>query len=196
MPPSLTRDGPPLEQLLHRLAESPADILAEPRIGRSGQVHVAAVVGDLLAALGARPDAAALAPFADADAGARNALSVTLLLCWLLADPSLAAAPADAGGLLRLLDEGARELAATPARRFVHDPDRREELVRVTLAARGMRPAGETQAQAEDRLASLSSTERARVVAAARDAELRARAIRDALRRKAAQESADKWSRE
>jgi hypothetical protein len=34
------------------------------------------------------------------------------------------------------------------------------------------------------------------VVEAAREAERRARAIREALRRKAAEESADKWSRE
>ena len=157
MPPSLTRDGPPLEHLLHRLADAPPDVLAEPRVGRSGRVHVAAVVGDLLASSGARPDDAALAPFATSDPAARNALAVTLLLCWLLADRSLADAADDAGARLRLLDDGARALAATPARRFVSDAERREELVRVTLAALGMRPAGETPAQAEDRLMSLSS---------------------------------------
>ena len=196
MSPDLAREGPPLEQLLRRLAESPPDFLAEPRAGPSGRVHVGAVVGDLLASLGTRPDAAGLAPFAHAAPGARNALSVTLLLCWLLADPAFADAPPPAGELLRLLDGGARELAATPARRFVDDPDRREELVRVALAALGLRPAGESRAQAEDRLTSLSSVERARVVAAARDAERRARAIREALQRKAAEESADKWTRE
>ena len=196
MSPDLAREGPPLEQLLRRLAEAPADFLAEPRVGPSGRVYVDAVVGDLLATLGTRPDATGLAPFADPAPGSRNALSVTLLLCWLLADPSLADDPPRAGELLRLLGAGARELAATPARRFVDDPDRREELVRVALAALGMRPAGESRAQAEDRLTSLSSVERARVVAAARDAERRARAIREALQRKAAEESADKWTRE
>ena len=203
---ALTHEGPPLERLLQRIAESPADFLAEPRVGRSGRVHVDAVVGDLVAAFGTRPDVAALAPFASADPASRNALSVTLLLCWLLADVVFADPSADelprarvrpaAGDLLSLLDAGARALAAVPARRYVDDPDRREELARVALTALGMRPAGETQAQAEDRLASVSSTERARVMAAARDAERRARAIREALQRKAAEESADKFTRE
>lgn len=194
---SLAREGPPLERLLHRLADAPADVLAEPRIGRSGQVHVAAVVGDLLATFGARPSDAALVPFITSDVGARNALGVTLLLCWLLADATLVAGAApDASAMLRLLDAGARELAATPARRFVHDAERREEMARVALSALGLRPAGETPSQAEDRLASISSAERARVMAASREAERRAREIREALRRKAAEESADKWTRE
>lgn len=193
----MTREGPPLERLLHRLADAPADVLAEPRIGRSGQVHVGAVVGDLLASLGTRPPDRALSPFVTSESSARNALGVTLLLCWLLADRDFAASGAsDTDALLRLLDAGARELASTPARRFVQDAERREEMVRVALAALGMRPAGETPAQAEDRLMSLSSSERARVMAAARDAERRAREIREALRRKAAEESADKWTRE
>jgi regulator of extracellular matrix RemA (YlzA/DUF370 family) len=59
-----------------------------------------------------------------------------------------------------------------------------------------MRPAGETVAQAEDRLISLSSAEHARVLRASRDAEKRAQEIRAALARKAAEESADKYTRE
>jgi hypothetical protein len=68
--------------------------------------------------------------------------------------------------------------------------------VRVALARVGLRPAGETIAQAQDRLMTLSSAERQRVMRAARAAEERARAIREALARKAAQESADKYTRD
>ena len=82
------------------------------------------------------------------------------------------------------------------ARRFVSDPDRREELARVALARLGYRPAGETLAQAQDRLTTLNSAERARVMNASRAAEERARQIREALAKKAAEESADKWTRE
>lgn len=201
MPRELTREGPPLEQLLRRLADVPADFLAEPRVGTQGQVHVAAVVGDLVALLGARPSANALARFGGATTNTpsslpRGALAVTLLLCWLYADAGFAETWTALDQLPALLGDTARELGMIPARRFVDDPDRREELVRVALAAFGLRPAGESRAQAEDRLASVSSVERARVVAAARDAELRARAIREALQRKAAEESADKWTRE
>jgi len=78
----------------------------------------------------------------------------------------------------------------------VQDPDRREELARVLLAHLGYRPAGETEAQASDRLSRISGTERQRLLAASRAAEERARAIREALAKKAAEESADKWTRE
>jgi len=193
----LSREGPPLAALLHRVAETPKDFLAEPRIGTAGEIHVGAVVGDLLASFGVNAAAGDLDRFVGKGAADRNMLAVTLVSCWLLADPWFASASPVRADLLRVLGDNASELAATTsARRLVEDPDRREELVRVTLAALGYRPAGESEAQAEDRLTSLSSAERARVVAAARAAELRARQIREALRKKAAEESADKWTRE
>ena len=79
---------------------------------------------------------------------------------------------------------------------LIRDPERREELSRLALARLGYRPAGESDAQAQDRLVSLSSIERSRVLKASRAAEERARSIREALRKKAADESADKWTRE
>ena len=193
----LTREGPPLASLLHRVADTPREFLAEPRIGAAGQIHVAAVVGDLLATLGIEASANELERFAGKGPADRNRLAVILLLCWVLADPWFASAAATRAELLQLLGDDASELAgATPARKFIEDPDRREELVRVSLAAIGCRPAGESEAQAEDRLTSLSSGERKRVVEASRAAELRARKIREELRKKAAEESADKWTRE
>jgi hypothetical protein len=193
----LEREGPPLPALLHRLAEAPKDFLAEPRIRGAGVVHVDAVVADLLASLGAPAGASDLESFAGKGPADRNRLAVTLLVCWVLADPWFASVAPNKSELLQLLGNAASEMAgATSARKFVDDPDRREELVRVTLAALGFRPAGESRAQAEDRLTSLSSAERARVIEASRAAELRARQIREALRKKAAEESADKWTRE
>jgi len=85
---------------------------------------------------------------------------------------------------------------AAPAHRFTTDPERREELTRTMLARFGYLPAGETAAQAADRLAAISASERRRLLEASRAAEQRAREIREALARKAAQESADKWTRE
>lgn len=194
---SLTREGPPLAALLQRVAETPKDFLAEPRIRAAGDVYVDAVAGDLLTSLGVQIGPRDLERFAGKGPADRNLLAVVLLLCWVLADPWFASAAPTKTELLALLGDTASELAAaTTARKFVEDPDRREELVRVTLAAIGCRPAGESEAQAEDRLTSLSSAERARVVEAARAAEQRARTIREALRKKAATESADKWTRE
>jgi hypothetical protein len=189
-------EGPVLEALTRRLAETPEEFLAEPRLGDKGVVEVAAVVGDLCRLLGAGD--AALERFAGKDARRdRNRLAVALLLAWLLWDPWFRATPPPLEALLALLGEGAQELAAlTPAAKFVTDPERREELARFALARLDLRPAGETVAQAQDRLTTLSATERARVLEASRAAEQRARAIREALAKKAAEESADKWTRE
>lgn len=194
----MEREGPVLETLTRRLAETPEDFLAEPRIGAAGRVHTAAVVGDLLRALGGFAPAAALRRFHGADARAdRNRLSIAQVLCWLFADEWFARASPPPLTVLAVLDGESRELAGqSPAAKFVADPDRREELARLALARLGYRPAGETQAQAQDRLTTLSSAERARVMQAARAAEQRAREIREALMRKAADEAADKWGRE
>ena len=191
-------EGPLLETLTRRLAETPEDFLAEPRIGSSGRVHVAAVAGDLVRGLGANVEATDLAALEGEDPRRdRNRLSVTLLLCWLLADEWFRQNRLPSGALLGLIGEGSAQLGAQVAsRKFVTDPDRREELARFSLARLGYRPAGETIPQAQDRLTSLSSAERSRVLQASRAAEERARAIREALVRKAAEESADKFTRE
>jgi hypothetical protein len=77
----------------------------------------------------------------------------------------------------------------TPAEKFISDPDRREELARLCLKGLGLRPAGETEAQAQDRLGTLNTAERQRVIAAARAAEKRAQEIRDAMAREAARQA-------
>jgi hypothetical protein len=194
----VTREGPLLESLTRRLAETPDDFLAEPRIGRKGTVHVAAVVGDLCRLLGDPAAAAELASLGGNDAKRdRNRLAVTLLLAWLLADEWFRQVRPSRAGVLALLVDGASELAAfAAAASFVTDAERREELARYALARLDYRPAGETVAQAQDRLTTLSGAERARVLKASRAAAQRARGIRAALARKAAEESADKWTRE
>ena len=191
-------EGPVLETLTRRLAETPEDFLGEPRIGSSGRVHVAAVAGDLMRGLGLPMEAADLIRLEGRDPRSdRNRLAIILLLCWLLADEWFRNNKLPPAEFLALLGEGSAQLGTQVAsRRFVTDPDRREELARFSLARLGYRPAGESIPQAQDRLTSLSSAERARVMQASRAAEERARAIREALARKAAEESADKFTRE
>jgi len=194
----MQQEGPILESLTRRLTETPGEFLAEPRVGKNGTVEVPAVVGDLLRLLNASPDPAELARFTSNDARQdRNRLSISLLLSWLLADDLFRRAKLSTTAVLDLIDKEAGELSQqSTARKFITDPDRREELARLTLARLGYRPAGETLPQAQDRLTTLSSAERARVMKASRAAEERARQIREALAKKAAEESADKYSRE
>lgn len=194
----MDRIGPPLEDLLRRLMETPEDFLAPPRIGATGSVEVAAVVRDLLERLSAQAVALDLTPFTKLDGERdRPRLAVVLLLCWLVDDPWFKRHTLHWNALLELLDGTARELAQSgDPRKLTTDPERREELARITLARLGFRPEGESEAMAQDRLQSISSSERARLLAASRAAEERARKIREELARKAAQESADKWTRE
>src|SRR5262245_22448948 len=134
-------EGPLLETLTRRLAETPEDFLAEPRIGSAGRVHVAAVVGDLMRGLGASVDVAALSALEGKDAKLdRNRLSVTLLLCWLLADDWFRQNKLASQALLDLISQGSAQLSGqVQSRKFVTDPDRREELARFSLARLGFR---------------------------------------------------------
>ncbi len=194
----MNKEGPPLESLTRRIAETPAEFLLAPRIGSAGDVHVPAVVYDTLKGLGIPTPLGDLAVFAGRDPKTERArLSITLLACWTLADDGLRSASPNLADVMVLLRDDATELAAYgAAARIVQDPDRREELARLTLARLGLRPAGETIAQAQDRLTTLSSAERAQLLKASRQTDERARAIRAALVRKKAEESADKWTRE
>ena len=111
-------EGPILESLTRRLAETPEDFLAEPRIGETGQINVAAVAGDLLRLSGGSPAVDQLAVFAGTDARRdRNRLAIALLLCWLLADEWFQENKLDAPSVLRLLEAEAGELAAQVAAR-------------------------------------------------------------------------------
>ena len=193
--------GPHLATLTHRLADTPVEFLAEPRIAgvaNAQAVSVAALVNDILFMHGERAPAASLQGFQGAQVKAdRNRLALAMIACWLLADDWFLAQELAQHDLLQVLGEATRELAAaTPAHQFTQDPERREELARIVLARLGFRPAQESVAQATDRLSAISGTERRRLLEASRLAEQRAREIREALAKKAAEESADKWSRE
>lgn len=195
---TMEQEGPPLESILQRIAAVPPEFNAEPRIAGKGEVHVPAVVHDLFAMRGLPVDVAGLSGFAGRDAKVdRNRLSITLLLCWVLADRDLPVGLHNAAAVLGLLRDDAAQLAAhTNAAKLFEDAERREELARLTLSRLGLRPAGETPMQAQDRFTSISSIERARILLASQKAEQRTRALREALARKRAEESADKWTRE
>ena len=192
----LDRPGPPLESLIHRLAETPREFLDEPNIQGRGQLAVAALVHDLMVSLGQTPAPDFLGQFDGKDKNG-NRLSLCAVLVWLLADDWFVEHRDLTGDLSSLLTDTAQGLAeAASAERYTSDPDRREELARTTLAAFSCHPAGETPQQAIDRLTAVSGAERKRLLLASRAAEERAKAVREALVRKAAQESADKWTRE
>ena len=195
---AMTEEGPILDRLTHRLAECPPDFLAEPRTGSSGGVHTAALVYDLLFELGGSwPNPSFVWHFSGTTAPQRNWLRLVAVSCWLLADDWFVSQRRFAQQALPWLHNGLSGLAEiVSADQFVSDQDRREELARLCLAALGLRPAGESENSAEDRLKTLDSVERVRLIKATQEQQKRARQLREAMRRKEAAEAAARATRE
>jgi len=188
--------GPSLQLLLQRIAECPADFLEEPCIGSKGRLAVAALVNDCLRRHGYCISVVDLQALQSKSAN-RKQLQLAALCAWLLGENWFHSANIEANALFELFNHGLTELAKfSDVDKCVHDAERREEFARFILARLDYRPAGETLAQASDRLSALSSVERQRLLRESQVAEKRAREIREALARKAAEESADKWTRE
>jgi len=192
------REGPSLTTLLHRVSECPPIFLDEPRIGYEGRVHVGVIVADLIRLYaGDRGHDVDVTPWLSSDTTQRNRLRLIAVACWLLADDSIHGAVEVPTLLYDLLKDGLDGLAGiVEAGKFVANEERREELVRYCLYRLGLRPAGETDKQAEDRLATLNSVEQRSILRGTDQAQRRAEEIRKALKRKAAQEAAAKVSRE
>lgn len=188
-------EGPPLARLTRRLQATPAAFL--PGDG-DPQPDAPAVLADVLRQVRSemlwRPPQPWIGEIATSSGNAR---AVALVAAWLLADDAFAGQPDLAPDAERLLT---RDLAAfaeiVPAGDCVTDAGRREELARFVLWALKLRPRGETPDQALDRLTTLDSVARLKVVREAQVAEERARRIREALKRKAAAEAAAKVMRE
>ena len=181
--------GPPLEHLTQRLQACPDVFLSD-------DIEAGPIAGDLIRQLAGdalhRVNTQALVV-----GRSEQAIRVMLVTCWLLSDPAFARQPALADPATQLLKTDLNALAdVISAEDCISDAGRREELVRFTLAALGLRPEGETKAQAADRLATLDSAARLAVVREAQVAEERARRIREAIARKARAAAAAKAPRE
>jgi hypothetical protein len=192
-------EGPLLESLTHRLSECPPEFLLAPRTrSGGGEVEVAAIVLDHLRAMKAPLPASAARPFAhDGSTVATNRLRLIAVATWLLHDDWFLSRPRLAAPTWNLFAKELDELATVvKAEQVISDPDRREELVRVCLKHLGLRPRGETPAQAVDRLTVLDSAERLKVMRQTRDAEARARKIREQMAAEAARAAAARYSPE
>ena len=198
----MSTPGPALSPLLRRLLETPADFQRDPWLdggkGAQGVVRVDALVSDTLRWLGGGPVSASEAGKLREGAIPRQValLRLVMLACWVLHDPVFAGR-SDLVERARALLLGGLDPLASVVRPpdCVTDPDRREELARRVLAALELRPAGEAENAALDRLTALDSVARARVAREAAEAEKRARAVREAAA-KAAREAASYYGRE
>ena len=191
----MNAEGPQLESLLHRLSECPGEFL-EVATGKKGDgIDVIAVVCDHMRRMSPEPPELRTDVLDELRGGTLARLALVAVACWLLHDDWFLSRPELAASMWKLLasDELTRLSALIRPEKFVSDPDRREELVRVCLRGLGLRPKGETLAQAADRLTTLDSAERDRVLRATAAAERRAREVREAMAKKKAQEAASRY---
>lgn len=179
--------GPSIDALTHHMAECPPEFLLEP--GPHG-VHTGAVVFDTLCALGQTVvNARAF------DTAATRQQRIVLVLCWLLYHEYFRRKPPTrAEHVLHALSV---ELATVvEADALVMDPDRREEVARLLVAALGELPAGESETFAADRLKSISSIERKRLLAETRAQAEHAKRLREAMAEQRAREAASRYTGE
>jgi hypothetical protein len=175
-------DSPILESLTHRLADTPEEFLLDP-----ATISVTAIVYDHLRAMGVPNPTLACEAHP----------TLTAITAWLLHDDWFLARPDLAPAMQKVLATALKPLAeVVRPREFVSDPDRREELVRFCLNQLGLRPQGESEAQAKDRLTALDSVERVRVLRDTQEAEARAQEVRKKMAQRAAEEAAAKATRE
>lgn len=188
-------EGPQLETLLHRLTECPSEFLQVAAGKKEGGIDLLAVVCDHMRQMSLEPPELRADLLDELRGGSPARMGLVSVACWLLHDEWFLSRPELAEGMWKLLvsDEFARLSSLIRPEKFVSDPDRREELVRVCLRSLGMRPKGETPAQAADRLTTLDSAERQRVLRATAAAERRAREVREAMALKKAQEAASRY---
>jgi hypothetical protein len=189
-------EGPELETLLHRLAECPPEFWQVTAEKDRPAVDVTAIVCDHMRQMApADPPERQTFALEGIRGGKPARQALVSIVCWLLHDEWLLARPEFAPAMWDLFvsKQLTERAAMVKPEKFVSDADRREELVRVCLSALGLRPQGETAAQATDRMTTLDSVERDRVLRATAAAEKRARQIREAMARAAAQEAASRY---
>ena len=189
----MKKEGPALENLLRRLEETPADFLEQPAEPGKDGLAVRALIADTCRRHGLP------VPQGNKEEQCGESGTFAALVCWLLqgGDFDGLIGSLEAQGLHSLFNEILPQFAKLqPAHKYLSDPERREELIRQTLKQCGLRPAGETAEQAQDRLTAINGLERQRLLDSSRDSQRRSRQIRDALVKKAARDAADKMSRE
>ena len=197
--------GPPLEAMIDHLILIPGEFLegnqksADPVI-----INVPAIVNDLLLDLGGVPlrDEEILKHFPgkkESKSDKNNYTGLVSILCYIYEYNFFTEKKSGSEQIKSfLLSQKLIELskAVKSADEFITDPDRREELCRVALNVLNYYPDGENEKNAMDRLNTLDSVERKKILIKTEEAQKRARELREAMMRQEAEEAASKMSRE
>jgi hypothetical protein len=196
--------GPSITYLTERLLKTP-EIFCQPPVMKTssgktvGKTSVIAVVSDLIYDMtGIFPGTDDLRDFELIyEKNNVNLLSIILIACHLFHDVWFLKHPEIAKNMVTFLKHGLTELSKiVNFKDFITDDERREELVRLCLHHSGVIPEGENKNTAFDRLTTLDSIERMKVIEETKKSYKRIMEIRQAIAEKEAIEAASKMTRE
>lgn len=197
-------NGPDLFYLLQRLQSCPNEFLLSPILlsqpkNYKGEIHTASVVNDLLLDLGLSEDPKIIFNTLQLKHSAENAnyLQLVLITSYLIGDNWFLQSKKYGLKVKELFLNKLKPLALlVEAKQFVLDSERREELVRFCLKELNLKPNGESETHANDRLTTINSIERQKLIEESKAAQKRAQELREAIARQEAEEAASKWNRE
>ena len=197
-------NGPELFYLLQRLQSCPNEFLLSPILlsqpkNYKGEIQTASVVNDLLLDLGLSEDPKIIFNTLQLKHSAENAnyLQLVLITSYLIGDNWFLQSRKYGLKAKELFLNKLKPLALlVEAKQFVLDSERREELVRFCLKELNLKPNGESETHANDRLTTINSIERQKLIEESKAAQKRAQELREAIARQEAEEAASKWNRE
>lgn len=197
-------NGPDLFYLLQRLQNCPNEFLLSPILlnppkNYKGEIQTASVVNDLLLELGLIEDPKIIYNALQLKHSAENAnyLQLLLITSYLIGDIWFIQPKKYGLKTKELFLNKLKPLALLiEAKQFVLDSERREELIRFCLKELNLKPNGESDTHASDRLTTINSIERQRLIEESKAAQKRAQELREAIARQEAEEAASKWNRE
>lgn len=185
---------------MDRLAAIPAEFLAGfCRPGENDGLKLSALVNDLLVESGDPPVTESEVKILDSHSDRKPHSRIISLLCHIYHDPVFVEMKVSTGYIRKFIFSQSLEALGASVddpEIFVTDSERREELCRFALNCVNMYPSGEDEKKAKERLLALDSVERKKILDKTRQAQERAREIREAMLRREAEEAASKMSRE
>lgn len=180
----MTQIGPGLHPLLQRVRSIPPEVF-------SSEADLSAVIADFYRDTGM---------YQTFDANTVHNLTEArkqffVFAIWLYLDPLFE--PYPLGSCCQFFEsDGLKYADVLDCTQIQNDSLRAEEFVRLCLKAVGLRPAGETEAQASDRLQTLDSVEAVALEKRLAVERERAKAVREQMQQAAAKAAAAKVSRE
>ena len=197
-------NGPDLFYLLQRLKSCPNEFLLSPILlnppkNYKGEIQTASLVNDLLLDLGLSEDPKIIFNTLQLKHSAENVnyLQLVLIASFLIGDNWFLQSKKFGLKAKELFLNKLKPLALlVEAKQFVLDSERREELVRFCLKELNLKPNGESETHANDRLTTINSIERQKLIEESKAAQRRAQELREAIARREAEEAASKWNRE